>query len=412
MLVLEGAVAEAPTANWDGLIESALRELAPPAAVVQVVVLAQHLQDAPGIVRLIKFHGCAIRAADDPDAYREALIARASQISDWARSNEAAAIRGELVSLATTKPTFMIGLSGQDENIKAVFSEARARMRWRWPSDPPAHVFAGDRLGRDHQTILKIVYRDDYEGNERAIEESALIRAYGAQLLTALVLQVAVAKLRAFLSTCDAPGLGEADHDALAEGIRTLRDLLAAHAEPDRLTFMRALIANQTRALALFRSGTDPAPGAASYEPIGNQPTNRIAIEPGLETSGMRELAAALGLLGREARPGAWSLDLAETADGHRGALRVVTNSGESAVFFAANPRAGLALESGAASIDFDDVVVLHSTGPVRRLPRSPHSHFGRTGRAGSRHVDMSQLLREAENLADLAQRFRLEAGL
>jgi hypothetical protein len=413
VLVLEGVLTEAPSANWDGLIESALSELAAPAALVRVVVLQQDLQEPPGILRLIKFHGCAIRAADDPDTYRDALIARASQISDWAGANETAAMRGELVSLATTKPTLMIGLSAQDENIKAVFSLARARMHWPWPSDPPAHVFAGDRLGLDHLTILRIVYHDHYEGNEAAIAADALIRAYGAQLLTALVLQVAVAKLHAFLATCDAPRLSAADRGALEGGIRVLRDLAAAHADNDRLAFIRALIATQSRALALFRSGKEPATGTVRYEPISNQPVARIPAEAGLETSGMRELAAGLGLIGRKVGAGSCSTDLAQTAQGHRGALRVVTAGGESAVFFAANPKAGIELEvSGAAPTHARDIVVLHSTGPVRRLPRSPLGRFGRTGRGGARQVNMSEILRDAKDLPDLERRFRQEAAL
>lgn len=413
VLVLEGVLTEAPTANWDGLIESALAELAAPAAAVHVVVLGQDLQEEPGILRLIKFHGCAIRAADDPDIYRDALIARASQISDWANANENAAICGELVSLATTKPTLMVGLSAQDQNIQAVFSQARARMQWRWPRDPPAHVFAGDRLERDHVNILKIVYRDDYQGNEAAIAAAALIRAYGEQLLTALVLQVAVAKLRAFLAACDAPRLGASDHDALDSGIRSLRDLAAAHADHDRLAFIRGLIETQTRALTLFRSGKEHTTGTAPYQPITSHPVARIPIEPGLETSGMREFAAGLGLIGRGVGVGAWSIDLARTARGRRGALRLATAGGESAVFFAANPKTGVELEvSGAAPAHAEDVVVLHSTGPVERLPRSPHGSFGRTGRGRARHVDLSELLHEAEDLPDLERRFRQKAAL
>lgn len=410
--MLEGVLSEAPSANWDGLIESALEELAAPATVVQVVVLPEDLQAPPGVLRLIKFHGCAIRAAADPGPYRDALIGRASQISDWAGANETAAIRGELVSLATTKPTLMIGLSAQDENIQAVFSQARARMHWRWPSDPPAHVLAGDCLGPDHLKILRIVYRDDYEGNEGAIAETVLIRAYGAQLLTALVLQVAVAKLRAFVAACQAPWLQASDHDALEGGIRVLRDLAAAHADPDRLAFMRALIETQTRAFTLFRSGKEPPGGTVPYQLISSQPVEGIPIEPGLETSGMRELAAGLGLIGRKAGAGGWDIDLTETAQGHRGTLRIATAGGESAVFFAANPKAGVELEvSGAAPEEAEDVVVLHSTGPVQHLPRSPHARFGRTGRGGARHVDMSQI-HEAEDLPDLERRFRQEAGL
>lgn len=412
VLVLEGVLTESPSANWDGLIESALAELADPAPFVRVVVLGEDLRQPPAVLRLIKFHGCAVRAADDPGTYRDQLIARASQISDWAGANETAAIREELVSLATTKPTLMIGLSAQDENIQAVFSHARARMPWQWPTYLPAHVFAGDQLGRDQVKILKIVYGGDYQGNEAAIADSALVRTYGAQLLTALVLQVAVAKLRAFLSACDAPGLEASDYDTLQDGVRFLRDLGAVHADHDRLAFVRRFIETQTRALTLLRSGKEPT-GTTSYESISGQPVDRVPVDPGLATSGMPEFAAALGLIGREVEARGWDIDLAGTGRGRRGALRLATGGGESAVFFAANPRAGIQLEtSGAAPKDAEDVIVFHSTGPVDRLARSPHSRFGRTGRGGARHVNMSELLHEAANLPDFERRFRQEAAL
>ncbi|HEY8722262.1 MAG TPA: SIR2 family protein [Gaiellaceae bacterium] len=413
VLVLEGVLTEAPTANWDGLIESALTQLADPAAQVQVVVLEQDLRGPAGILRLIKFHGCAVRATNDPATYREALVGRASQISDWPNANETAAIRGELVSLATTKPTLTIGLSLQDHNIKAIFSQARARMSWHWPSNPPAHVFSGDSLSRDQLEILKFVYRDDYEGNEAAIAASALIRAFGSQLLTALVLHVAAAKLQTYIATCEAPFLEAADRVALGEGITALRARAAVHADGDRRSFVRRLIEMQTRVLSLFRSGAEPPNPPHRYRPIGNQPVSHIAVEPGLETNGMRELAAALGLIGRQADASGWTIDFAATARGHRGAMRVVTAGGESAVFFAANGRVGIELEnSGATPIDSDDVIVIHSMGPVERLPRSPHASLGRTGRASARCVDMATLLRDATDLPDLAQRFRLEAAL
>jgi hypothetical protein len=376
-------------------------------------VLAEELRDPDGILRLIKFHGCAVRAADNPDNYRAALVARASQITDWANANATAAIRGELVSLATTRPTLTIGLSLQDDNIKAIFSQARARMPWRWPSDPPAHVFSGDSLGQDQHEILKFVYGDDYEGNEAAIGRSALIRAFGAQLLVALVLQVAEAKLNAYITTCDAPGLVPADCTALGEGISALRDRAAVHADGDRRAFVRQLIETQTRFLALFRTGAEPASSNGPYRPISNEPVAQIAAAPGLQTDGMRELAAALGLLGRQADASGWTIDFVATGRGHRGALRVGTGAGESAVFFAVNARVGIDLEnSGAAPVDSDDVVVIHSMGPIARLPRSPRAALGRTGRARARYVDMAELLRDANDLADLAHRFRLEAAL
>jgi len=413
MLVLEGVLTEAPTANWDGLIEAALAELGAPADVADVVVLGDDLRNTDGIVRLIKFHGCAIRAAEDPDRYRDALIGRTDQIEDWPQANESAAIRAELVSLATTRPTLMIGLSAQDHNIKAVFSAARARMPWHWPCSPPANVFGSDRLERDHLTILEMVYYSDFTGNEEAIKASALIRAYGAQFLTALVLQIECAKLQAYLRQCEAPHLDGDDFETLGVSLRELRDRVARQAEYDRLAFIRALSELQTRALNLFRSGKIPAAGAMRHEPLGNQPVNQIPNDVGLETNGMRELAAGLGLIGRTASAAGSVIDVSATASGHRGVMRVAGAAGESAVFFAANPQASVQLEvSGTVLPDANEAVVVHSTGPVVPLARSPRGRLGRTGHGGPRHVDMSELLREAKSLKDLERRFRKAAVL
>src|SRR5206468_1569884 len=99
--------------------------------------------------------------------------------------------------------------------------------------------FSGEALGDDHANILRIVYGDAYEGNEAAIEDGAAIRAYAKQLLTALVLHVLCAKLCAALDTCDAAQLDADAREGLHEGVKGLRDLVAAGAEPDRLSFLR-----------------------------------------------------------------------------------------------------------------------------------------------------------------------------
>lgn len=164
MLVLEGVAADAPTPNWDGLVELALEQLAGSAdAVAQVVVLKDEVPDLGRNVRLLKFHGCAVLARRDPDRYRSALVAQRSQITEWPHDPETAAVRNELVSVATTKPTLMIGLSAQDANIQDIFAEAKSAMTWRWPSKVPAHVFSGETLGDDHANILRIVYGEAYE---------------------------------------------------------------------------------------------------------------------------------------------------------------------------------------------------------------------------------------------------------
>jgi hypothetical protein len=170
------------------------------------------------------------------------LIARYSQITDWPHNADYAMMRRQLVDLAATKPTLMVGPSAQDVNIQFLFGEARALMRWTWPSDPPAHVFAEDSLGQDQRNILRVVYRDAYDGNIAAIETAALFRAYAKPALTALVLHVLCTKLRTYLQQVDAPLLRQPERAALEHGILTLHDRLSGGAEPDRLEFIRSLV--------------------------------------------------------------------------------------------------------------------------------------------------------------------------
>jgi hypothetical protein len=163
MLVLEGVAGDAPTPNWDGLIEVAIDELSSAVdSVAQVVVLKDEVPTPGRHVRVLKFHGCAVLARRDPARYRHALVAQRSQITEWPHDPETAAVQNELVSLATTKPTLMIGLSAQDANIQDIFAAAKAAMTWPWPSEVPAHVFSGEALGDDHANILRIVYGEAY----------------------------------------------------------------------------------------------------------------------------------------------------------------------------------------------------------------------------------------------------------
>jgi SIR2-like domain len=220
ILALEGVLPDVATANWDGLIEAAVDELTGATGIsLRVCVLPEDFQKAPLLTRLLKFHGCAVLAAGDPATYRRLLIARYSQITAWPHDVNYALMRHQLVDLAATKPTFMVGLSAQDVNIQYLFGEARALMQWGWPCIPPAHVFAEDVLGQDQRNVLRVVYRDAYDQNVQAVEASALFRAYAKPALTGLVLHVLSTKLRTFIQNIDAPNLPAAERSAVAQGL-------------------------------------------------------------------------------------------------------------------------------------------------------------------------------------------------
>jgi hypothetical protein len=177
ILASEGVVPDIASANWDGLIEAAVLELTDGAdGVLQVCVQGEDLRDRSLRTRLLKFHGCAVRAGRDPVTYRPLLIARLSQITHWPVNAAYKAIRDQLINLAVTTRTLMIGLSAQDTNIQNIFAAAEATMPWTWPCHPPAHVFAEEKLGPDQQNLLKCVYRGAYASNGPAIEAGARIR--------------------------------------------------------------------------------------------------------------------------------------------------------------------------------------------------------------------------------------------
>jgi len=414
ILALEGVLPAVATANWDGLIEAAVDQLTGSGSMLQVCVAKEDFRNLSARSQLLKFHGCAVLAGRNEAAYRHLLIARASQIIGWPHNDDYEEMRARLVSLATNRPTLMIGLSAQDSNIQHVFAEARKRLSWPCTSDPPAHVFAEDALGQHQRQLLKSAYGgSDYAANGTAIETRALLRAYAKPLLTGLVLLVLCHKLCRFAAIADAPHFTTNDHNELATGIRALRDRVASGADGDRLVFIRSLIQFATRWLALFQEGVVFTAVTQHYRALGSLPTHLIETDPTLPTSGVRELAAALGILGLGLVSASWTIGAGDCGSLTAAPLRVTSVMGTMRVFFVANSRAAARLESeGVIQSTDSDAIIVHSASPVRMTKRSPRSILGRTGRAGAREVDMTTLLHESPNAAELQLRFRQEAVL
>jgi len=278
LLVIEGCLAKIACANWDGLIEQAVNELSGGAGdILRVCVRDEDFREPALRARIMKFHGCAVRASADPAAYRALLVGRQSQIVAWPENLQVAVMRQQLINLATLSPTLMIGLSAQDANIQAVFIKGQATMGWDWPCHPPAYVFAEEVLGPDQTTLLKCVYRDAYDANRHSIEVGAQIRAFAKPLLTALVLYSLWRKLSVFLGSAPAPNFQAAEFDELTAGLLHFRNRIADLAEPDRLEFIRAFVEATGRALHLFREGRSLEAGAPIYRPLSITPLNQIA---------------------------------------------------------------------------------------------------------------------------------------
>jgi hypothetical protein len=413
ILAIEGVASDIASANWDGLIEIATKQLVGDLPILTVCVRGEDLRLQASRSRLFKFHGCAIRAREDEATYRPLLVARHPQIHGWVEQPANAAIVGRLVSIIVGKPTLMVGLSVQDANILNIFNRAAVQLTWNWPGDRPAYVFAENDLGADQQGLLECVYKDAYTAKTRtAIRQSALIQAFAKPLLTALVLYVWCAKLCTLVGIAPSPTLGPAARDQLASGLKKLRDLVATRVEPDHLGFVRTFIKHTGRALALFQQGEASANGCL-YRPLSGTPVQQMAAEPALPQSGLRELAVALALFGNGVENGIWSVAPADPADPTTGAFSVLGGSVPAKVFFAANSHAALRLHTnGYVSDDAEDVIVVHSLDVPPTMARSPSGPLGRPGRARARAISVSELLDGPGDAVDLLQRFREEVAL
>jgi hypothetical protein len=422
ILVMEGAIADIPSANWDGLIERAVERLSGGGRLLQVVVDPNQLRDRAGRTRLIKFHGCAIYARNDPGTYRHFLTATRPQITDWPHNPRLDALRTVLRGVATNSRTLMIGLSLQDTNLQDLFAAARRENAWPWPPAPPpqGHVFCADSIGTHQSNMLRVVYGAAYGQNRAAIEESALIRAYAKPILVGLVLQVLCAKLSSLATQRCGARLAGASAD-IGAGLRHLRDSVAALAEPDRTAFLNRFIELWSRGLMIFRSGCLPPAGSKIYEVITRLSEPEMAAEPNISGSGLPEFAVGLGLLGRGEVEGKWALSLPGSSDIDQGMFqatgRVAAKTAQ--IFFVNGVIAALELIKQGALTN-RTAIVFHSDNAWQEMMdrgsasrRSPKgaSLSGRR-RLDAHYVSMRKLIEEAEDIASLSQRFEEEMTL
>lgn len=404
LLVLEGAVTELATANWDGLIEKAADELTGGQPCLVVCVRRENLQEPAQRAWLYKFHGCAPLAVQDEAHYRPFLIGRASQINGWAAHAEHHALVNKLVGIIISKPTLMMGLSAQDANIQALFAAAQNHSPWAWPGDRPSIVFSGDRVGADQHGMLQNVYRASLNpGNRQQVTDGALIRAYANPLLVALVLHVLSAKLCKLVEIAPT-ALSGADRAELCAGIVQLRNLVADEANGDRLGFVRAFVDGSSRLISLYRDG-NVGNTPRVYHPLTDVPLHRIDGNAAIPASGLRELAVAIGILGMGVRDGHWALGGTDVDDPGSGVLAIESALGATNVLFAANSHVALKLQhNGHVAAD---AILLHGAEIAAVMPRSPRAAPGRTGKRAPREVSVADLLVEAADSGDLMQRFR-----
>jgi hypothetical protein len=413
LLIIEGVLPNIATANWDGLIEQAVSTISKNGEnLLRVCVEPDDFTLPPLRSRLIKFHGCAVRAEVNESQYRKFLIGNETQILSWPDPHHVV-MSQHLTSLLTSNRTLMIGLSAQDSDIQRMYRDALEMFHWPWPSDSPAFVFAEDALGVQQKLILKLAYDEYYENEGSAIEKASLLRTYAKALLVALVLRTYSEKLCAFIEFGLPPGFDSNDQAGLKKGITRLRDQISTSADGDRQAFVLSFIREFKRCMYLCQTGggdrdTDP------YRPLSATPIHQFPTDPWIKSSGISELAIALAILSLGSAEDEWELrGVHDIEDRLRCAFEISTPSMASRVYFASNPESALRHLSNEVFDETDpEVIFVLSHNVPHELKRSPAGAPGRIGKPGCRIVEMPVVLGEAPDLKSLRLAFRQAAYL
>ncbi|WP_062224577.1 SIR2 family protein [Aureimonas sp. D3] len=426
MLVLEGAVQTIASANWDGFIEAAVQRLGGNVpGLLQVVVDPGQLRDPPGRASLLKFHGCIIHADENEVRYRRFLTGSYAQILRWPYNPDFTAMRNTVRDVATNRKSLVLGLSIQDMNLQQVFTEATAITPWPWPPDPnaPAHVFCEETIAQGQIDVLRQVYGPSYNANIAEIHRASHMRAWGEQVLIALVLKMIADKLTSLMDAALAATGKDALIAPLTQSLNVLRDLVSDGAVVDaddqsRTPAVNQGIASWSRLLSVFRSGTLQR-NSDAYEPISHSTINMLPADQNAHSAKLGHLAVTLALLDHGRSSGRWSLAMPSgnaLVDGVATFQADRPGAPKRPVFLVKSLPEALRLQLDGAYAN-DNALIIHSddiwhqTMP-KRSRRSPSSAPGRTGLVEPSHVSIGDLLRTAANVDDLHGGFAAEVLL
>ena len=417
ILVLEGAVRQIASANWDDFIEQAVSRLSRGApAILQPIVDPNHLRRQAGQARLLKFHGCVVHATEDPATFRKYLVGSHTQIVDWPNDAKFAAIRGEVTAVAAHYKTLVLGLSIQDSNLQGVFSSAKQTNPWPWPCAPDAqgHVFCEDVLQDGQRDVLKVVYRQAYNDNIDEIEASALLRSWGEQVLIALVVKLLNDKLATLTSICLHNNALTGSAGPLLQSLEELFDDLAGQADGDRTAQVNQGIALWSRAVAIFRTGGLPVAHDA-YEVLSGSTPQQLPADANALAAGFGEFGLTLSLLQHGKQTGLWNLGPPLSADVASGAVSAEASwdgAKTRPVFLVRSAAEAIRLKLEGAFAN-DDAIVIHADNAWQQMAhespsgRSAGGSPGRTGRVKTTHVSISHLVGMSCDAAELREKFR-----
>lgn len=408
-LIREGLVSELASANWDGLVEKAVEETSAGVCAIDVCVRSEDLQESEHRAKLIKFHGCAVRAAQNSETYRQYIVGRQVQIDTWRDEPRNQGVVQHLVTTIMENPTLMLGLSAQDFNIRGLFSQAQNQLAWSWPGERPACVFSNSEIGEDQRALLGNVFREHYSGQARSeIQNGTLVRSYASKLLPALLLYGLERKLTR-LSTMLPISISADLREWVEARIVSLRNLIAADCDEDTLSFVLSLTRQITAYKSLLIEGRIPA-DPMKFEPLTETSVRNIEDSQVTRNSGLPEAAVAAAIIGAGAEIGLWEIDSEPQNGVGPGMISLGMGDRSTPLYVVTDSSAEHHLYSAGHLRDTDDAIVVHAKPLHDRLQRSPRRLFARASASRIRRASIRTLLENVTNGEGLIERFRLEA--
>lgn len=413
-LSLEGIATDMVSANWDPLVERAVAMLTNGNVALAPTVVARpdEVQLPRSRSRIIKFHGCAEKAAANEARYRSWLVARHSQINGWCANPSNLPFMTALVALLNEKPTFMLGLSAQDGNIQHVFQTAASQIPWDIAAAPPGYVFSENELGLDQRSLLENVYGDQITpANYDAVCEAARIQAFAKPLLTALVLDVLARKLVALIGMMPGP-LPVHERQPLIDGVLRLRNDLGSAATTST-AFIVGLLERWARASQLLRAGEIVQP-SVKYVPISADAIPGMAGNADLAALGLREAAVALGLLGAGVARGDWTVDAepALTGAGVVSVTSMLPSASRTKVYLTAHAYSAMLLVTHGELNESEAPILIQARPLVPSMSRSPVGSFGRAGVPPTREISIASMMDVCLTFDELYENFRQELAI
>jgi len=423
ILMLEGIVDSAVTANWDGLLESAFENLTSvSSALLKVAVRPEDFRHHRARIELIKFHGCAVLAREQEINYRALLVARESQISTWTQQPENKSMRKHLELLYTDRLTLMIGLSAQDANLHTVFASAIQNYARTWPALPPAVVLSEESLESHHRHLLRITYANDHPGNGAEIAASALLGSYAKPTLLALVISSLFGKIEFLLNrrlvvVWNQSSLGQAQSNLtwLREKVAVAADL--NHPERQvRTEYQREYLKNFIEfvklVLTVFRTGMMPAPTEVDYQPLSDVPIQQAVLNADFPSSQFGLLGLAASLIVRGQSQAIWTAHFGSAGEPEGGVVSLHAINRKLSVFLVKDVFAATKLEMDEIiAVSTSDSLVVTADEEALAQTRSPRSRFGRVGRSETGRFSLASSLNETNSFEDLFEAFRLSGG-